>query len=199
MLTQVPFKAVKCVPEWLKTAQGALIRNSETQSPPIVVRVPTTMNDRMKTGVQRAVDAWNAALNIYGTTIGPRYQYVESDATCNGTNCINTQIGPVNLATECAFGQIGYDPTTGLITASTITFPPETSSWPQAFDDRLAAHELGHHLGLQNNSSGCSAANSLMKAVSCGASSGYPTAPTLSDHLAVARSVYQGQTTATCQ
>ena len=199
MLTQVPFKAVKCVPEWLKTAQGALIRNSETQSPPIVVRVPTTMNDRMKTGVQRAVDAWNAALNIYGTTIGPRYQYVESDATCSGPNCINTQIGPMNLSTRCASASINADPTTGLITQSTITFPPESSNWPQTFNDRLAGHELGHHLGLDENYSSCGAANSLMKPVSCGASSGFPTSPTTSDHLPVARTTYQGQTTTTCQ
>ena len=107
-----------------------------------------------------AVDAWNAALNIYGTTVGPRYQYLESNTICSGPNCINTQIGPVNLSTECAFGEIDADSSTGLMTSSTITFPPESSNWPQAFNDRLAAHELGHHLGLQNNTSSCGAANS---------------------------------------
>lgn len=146
VLTQTDFKAVKCVPEWLMTSQQKLVHNNPTQSPPIIVRVPTTMNARMKTGIQRAVDAWNTALNTYGDGVGPRYQYTESDTLCSGSNCINTQIGPVNLGTECAFGEIDADPSTGLITGSTITFPPESSGWPQAFDDRLAAHELGHHL-----------------------------------------------------
>ena len=199
VLTQMAFKAVKCVPEWLKTWQGALYHNSQTQSPPILVRVPTTMNARMRTGVQRAVDGWNAALNTYGSAVGPRYQYLESNTTCSGPNCINTQIGPVNLETECAFSDLDADASTGLIIGSTITFPPESSNWPQAFNDRLAAHELGHHLGLKENYSSCGAANSLMKPVSCGASIGFPTSPTTSDHLPVARTTYQGQTTSTCQ
>jgi hypothetical protein len=114
-------------------------------------------------------------------------------------NCINTQIGPVNLGTRCAFSMIDTDSSTGLITGSTMTFPPESSTWPQAFNDRLAAHELGHHGGLEENLSSCGTINSLMRPVACGASSGFPTAPTTSDHLPVARTTYQGQTTSTCQ
>jgi hypothetical protein len=157
------------------------------------------MNAPMKTGIQRAVDAWNAALNQHGAGVGPRYQYTESDTACGGPNCVNTQIGPVNLGAECATGQLGHDPSTGLITSSTLTFPPESSGWPQSFNDRLAGHELGHHLGLENNNSSCGTADSLMKPVACGATGGYPTAPTTSDHLPAARTTYQGHTTATCQ
>lgn len=197
--TQADFKAVKCLPEWQMTSQQKIVHNNPTQSPPIVVRVPTTMNQRMKTGIQNAVNAWNTALNGYGPTVGPRYQYTESDTTCGGTNCINTQIGPVNLGTECAFSDIDVDASTGLITGSTMTFPPESSTWPQGFNDRLAGHELGHHGGLKEKLSGCGTIDSLMRPVSCGASSGFPTAPTTSDHLPVARTTYQGQTTTTCQ
>jgi hypothetical protein len=157
------------------------------------------MNQRMKTGINNAVNAWNTALDSYGTSVGPRYQYSESDTPCAGPNCVNTEIGSVDLANECARGLLGSDPTTGLIVSSTVTFPPQSSTWPQQFNDRLAAHELGHHLGLENNNSSCSGNDSLMKPVSCGATSGYPTAPTLSDHLPVARSTYQGQSTSTCQ
>ena len=196
--TQIAFTVVNCVPQWLKTEQGALRRHAPTN--PIIVRVPPSMNTMMKQGISAAVAAWNAALNNYGATVGPRYEYSESSTPCvAGPNCINTQQGTVpGYPNDCALATIGADPGTGLITNSTVLFPTQSSGYNINFATRLAAHELAHHLGLANNTSTCQTINSLMKPVTCGASSGFPTAPTVSDHLAVARS-YQGETTAVCQ
>jgi hypothetical protein len=192
---EVGFKAVKCLPQWKTTMQGALMHNDPTT---INVRIPTNMPLRMRQGIENAVKAWNAALNQYGS-VGPRYDDYISDTVCGGSACINTEIGNINVGLECAEANTNADPSTGIITSSTITFPTQSANWNQNFNNRLAAHELGHHLGLANNGlSSCQTANSLMKPVTCDATSGYPTAPTLSDVLPVVRSTYEGHTTSTC-
>ena len=196
----IAFNAVACIPKFNTVISGAIVHNEATQTPPIVVRVPPTMNLRMRTGIQNAVTRWNTALNLHGATVGPRYEYFESSTPCGGTRCINTQEGTVNLPGECAKGSLGTDPATGLIVSSTVTFPPQSSSWPQSFNDRLALHELGHHLGLDENTGGsCSSWYSVMKPITCGATFGYPTAPTVSDHLPPAWTTYQGGSMATCE
>jgi len=116
-----------------------------------------------------------------------------------GPTCVNTEIGSVNLGSECAQGMLQVSPSTGLISEATITFPLQSGGWPQAFNDWLAAHELAHLVGPGNNNSSCQTSQSVMKPVTCGANSGFPQTPTLSDHLAAARSTYQGQTTSICQ
>lgn len=69
----LPFRVVRCAPEWARTMQGvgALIHNVASQSPPIVVRVPTSMNSRMRDGIAAAVAAWNAALWTSGFPTAP--------------------------------------------------------------------------------------------------------------------------------
>jgi len=196
--TTIGFTVVACVPEFLRTNQGQIVHNQPTN--PITVVVPTSMNTRMKTAIHNAVDRWNDALNSYGTSAGPRYAYSETSTPCTtGPTCVNTQTGSMDLTKMCAVGNHTVDSVTGEVLAGQITFPPESSGWSQAFDDRVAAHELGHLLGLDENISSWSAANSLMKPVVCGASSGYPTGPTLSDHMPVVRTTYQGESSATCQ
>jgi hypothetical protein len=194
--TQIGFKAVKCVPTWNMTPQQALIHNLPAT---INVRVPPGMHSRVKTGIRNAIDRWNEALNIYGQSVGPRYWYYESDNLCGGPYCINTEIGSIpEYPARCAKAVISRDDSTGEISGSTITFPTQSNIWNQNFADRTAGHELGHHLGLEENNSGCATSGSLMRPVACNASSGYPTAPTISDHLPVARTTYQGQSTSTC-
>lgn len=194
-----PFKVVSCAPEWNRTSQGAVVQAVESQDPPIVIRVPTAVSSAMKQGIAAAVAAWNSALDAYGAQIGPRFDDVESDTPCSGPNCVNVEIGEMNLSEHCALANLVVDSATGLIQGSTIRFPPQSSGWSASFNARLAAHELGHHLGLQDSTSSCATVNSLMKPVACGAASGYPTAPTLSDHWPAATSTYSGASTLVCR
>lgn len=157
------------------------------------------MPQRMRDGIINAVNGWNTALNVYGPDIGPRLGWIISDVQCSGPYCINTEVGQVNLSNECALANVSSDPNTGVITSSTITFPTQSATWNQSFNDRLAGHELGHHLGLANNNTSYGAINSLMKPVGCNQSSGYPVQPTTSDSWPVMQSIYQNGTKTVCR
>jgi hypothetical protein len=190
---------VRCTPEWLQDQNGVTQHLINSQNSNVIVTVPPNMPQRMRDGIKNAIDRWNTAMNGYSTLVGPRLQYLETSTPCSGNFCINTQIGNVNLTTECADAVLLYDPSTGVITGSTITFPSQSATWPQNFNDRLAAHELGHHLGLQNNNTSCGTSHSVMRPVSCGQSFGYSNGPTTSDVWPVMESVYGTGTKSVCR
>jgi hypothetical protein len=181
---------VKCIPSWQRSSGGALVHFAAQE---ILIYLGDA-NGATKTAFRDAFAAWNSALAAYPGT--PRF--AEAENPCSGPNCITVVNGTVDLSTHCAQTTYTVDSSTGLISGGTVTFPNQTTTWWPNFNKRLAGHELGHGLGLAEKTGGCNTTDSLMRRVSCNASSGYPTTPTVSDHLPVGKSTYGGTPTATC-
>lgn len=143
----------------------------------------------MRVGITNAVAAWNAAFaGIPGTPV-----FETTETPCSGQYCVTTQQDNISTGSECAVGAISVNPGTGEILSATITFPSASSNWSENFTTRLAAHELGHTLGLANNNTSCATTASLMRPVSCNANGGFPVTPQPSDALPVTKTTY-GQT-----
>ncbi len=86
-----------------------------------------------------------------------------------------------------------------LVTGTTITMPPETAGWGAGFNQRTAAHELEHGMGLAENKTVCSTTDSLMRPVVCNANPVYfPTTPTASDSMPVGKTTYGTTPAAAC-
>jgi hypothetical protein len=168
--------AVRCLPVWLRnTATSPIVHVQPTT---IYVYISSGLGINVQQGIRDSIRTWNAALDPYrGSTVLPTF--AETAARCGGAYCINMDVGTPS-GSECAGGPLTYDSSTGEITSSNIYWPNASFSWNLAFDQRTAAHELAHHLGLQDNSSFCPSTSdgSVMKPVSCGAAPGnYPTSP----------------------
>jgi hypothetical protein len=190
--SEVPLKAVRCIPQFQRLTSGSLVHL--TPSTIEVYIPPTGMLAKTRAGIQWAIDEWNGALAAYPGTP----QFHEASQPCTpGPLCVTTKEDNIPVTSDCAQGALSATPD-GTIVSATITFPSAAAPWSPEFLKRLAAHELGHALGLKENDSSCPTAESLMRPVSCTATAGFPTQPTVSDHLAVGSSVYGGETTDTC-
>jgi hypothetical protein len=113
-----------------------------------------------------------------------------ADISCGGPYCVRTEQDNVPTGSECATGTHSIDLATGNVLAARITFPSASGAWGEPFTTRLAAHELGHLLGLDDLPTGCATSASVMRPVSCGATGGFSTAPQPSDYLPVTHSTY---------
>jgi hypothetical protein len=194
--TDREFIVTKCIPQFQRNSQGAIVHLVPNPNPPNVtyVYVPpgAGMNAQMRAGIVAGVEAWNQALS--GSAGTPVFQITETP--CGGPYCVKTEQDNISTDTKCAIQSIDVAQSGGVV-QTTITFPTVSSGWPLAFNTRLAAHELGHLLGLAEGKN-CPSAASLMRPAPCGAKTGYPTSPQPSDELPVKKTTY-GQTPAvTC-
>ncbi|HET7695638.1 MAG TPA: hypothetical protein VFK57_08025 [Vicinamibacterales bacterium] len=196
----INFRVLNCLPMWNRTTPTAPIVHVAPQT--INVYIDPTLWPNMDTGIRQAITALNAALDPFrGTTQLPTFVPTTS-GPCGGPYCINMRAG-TPPGTACAGGPITFDPSTGAVISSNNYWPVTSSSmtWGVNFITRTALHELEHHLGLQDNSAWCplnSTGSVMGSPIPCGATSGYPTSPTLSDITPIVRSVYGGQSTKTC-
>jgi hypothetical protein len=142
-----------------------------------------------------AVEAWNDVLNTTGV------EFEITDVLCgSGGDCIEMQTTTETIAGCADITPSSINQSSGYIDGvSIMRFP--ASTWSNASDSRLqrgVAHELGHVLGLANNT--CSNVNTLMgPASSCTSTdTGMALGPTTSDVLPVVKSTYGNQVRATC-
>jgi hypothetical protein len=151
----------------------------------------------MRNGISDAITGWNDGLGPYGDAVP---EYIPSDTPCAGPMCINmrkdsNQVPP----NACAGGSPTYDPSTGFVTGSNIYFPNSSDAWTRGFAARTAGHEIGHHLGLDDNHNFCpfGPSGSVMKSpMACNApTSQYPTSPTTSDTKPVGDGAYSDDPT----
>ena len=191
------FIVTKCIPKFQRNANGDLIHLVPNPNPPntILVYIPpgVGMNSLMRSGIENAIAAWNAALVGSGLPV-----FQSTDVPCSGQYCVKTQQDNIPTGQDCAQGQIVASSSTGEVISATITFPSASGAWNIPFNTRLAEHELAHLLGLTDNNTSCPTAASVMKPVACGATSGFPTTPQPSDYLPVVQSTYGQAPTTTC-
>lgn len=188
-MVEMKVNVVACTVGWWILQSPPAGRTYHLPITAIEVYIPGTMSDLYGPADQAMAD-WTAALTNTGVSISRVLQPCGS-----GGACVNVVEGSV--ASGCAQSETGTSDTNGVATSpSTIKLP---SAWTTRTGDRnrrTIAHELGHLLGLGDNS--CSSTNSVMGPLACDATTGFSLLPTLTDKLPTTSSTYGNGVQKTC-
>ncbi len=186
---------VACTVSWFLRTTPPVGATFHLPAQEIKVYIPATMSILYGTPenpgpADRALADWNVALAGTGVTFKMVPQSCGS-----GADCVSFAEGTV--AQGCAQVEAGSSSPDGTANAaSTVRLPSAFRTRTPERNRRTVAHELGHLLGLNDNS--CTGPNSIMGPLACDATTGFTLSPTTTDTLPTTSSTYGNHVQKVC-
>jgi hypothetical protein len=197
---------VECKPNWY-TDPSNNIEHLVPTAPPNQINVfldPAIFGadgTTVPAALDAAITSWNNALTASGVSM------VRVTSPCpTGPACITVQSTDLGQSI-CGKSPLAQTDSNGGYTGNNLYLQLNSnasgpwSTWSGASLQRTFAHELGHRLGLKDDSAICdiSAVSAVMEPnFSCGIIDYPSTSPTATDTLPINNTVYGGQTRSTC-
>lgn len=188
---------LKCEPKWLTDPNN----NLRHLSPGTVsIYLDPSSFAAAASALDAAISAWNAQMTGTGVT------FIRVSSPCGtGGNCIS--IVPTDLSSQntplCGFSpQTATDGSGAFVSSMELQVDSlYWTIWNAASFQRTFEHELGHRLGLDDYDPACdSTGNSavMQNNFHCNATATPSTTVSMNDYIPVNKTVYSGQTRATC-
>lgn len=182
---------VSCLPKW--KLDGGNLDRFPTDGTDITVGYPSSLDSV----VRPAIEAWNTQLSALGLTAPHFVPAPSTSCAANDPHCVSVDVQTSgDDPTACGWRYTPPAPNGVYTYSSKVYLKPGYNNWSTDAQKATVAHEFGHLLGLDNQGTDCADSASVMRTpVTCG---GLATMPTVSDALAIVKTVYQSSPRTTC-